>query len=67
MGKYVQVAITEKGRLWGTKLAFFRRKEIRVITLTEIYATGVPLYQINIFYKETQHRRGIHSFPSFIP
>jgi hypothetical protein len=32
--EYLPSAITEKGRLWGTKLAFFRRKEIRVYTLT---------------------------------
>jgi len=33
MGKVVQKAEMEKGLLWGTKLAFFRRKEIRVSLL----------------------------------
>jgi hypothetical protein len=33
MGKVLQKAEMEKGLLWGTKLAFFRRKEIRVSLL----------------------------------
>jgi hypothetical protein len=33
MVKVVQKAEMEKGPLWGTKLAFFRRKEIRVSLL----------------------------------
>jgi len=32
----------EKGLLWGTKRAFFRRKEIRVITLAKYNAIPMP-------------------------
>jgi len=45
-------AIIEKGRLWGTKLTFFRRKEIRVSLLLNNMQSACQLLSSLYFLKK---------------
>jgi hypothetical protein len=61
----MQYAEIEKGRLWGTKQTFFRRKEIRVSLLLRLMQLLCHFFLLLFFIKKISIEAGRKPFPFF--